>query len=360
MAQVGSDMMSSGGVGALMSPSRWMQTPPVRGSNSFPMQQSYNGPEMSPQLVVMGSGVGMTPYVEMFGHQILPSPGPDISFTPSFPVVPAQPPQQASVRKSAIKDEFQRWTQDERNQRTPSMMTPILGTQQTLTETPISSVGSKHSLSPQFSQQVQQTAPQRQRYMKVDYGMTPPPQAYPYAPALVGNIPSYPMPMQHLQPPPGTQFEYFDAETKEEPMFARDYHPAYMRQPMPYHEDYYQQMPPGEKLKREQAYGAEAEISSMHRPRTGVTIARKEDASTPAEDDNVVDKQLLKQIRSRDAASKQRSRQKDYLIKLERDNVKFKERVDTLVQQNERLRLDIRMKTGPDRARPPSQARGKK
>mmetsp|Transcript_10777 Transcript_10777/g.44910 ORF Transcript_10777/g.44910 Transcript_10777/m.44910 type:complete len:99 (+) Transcript_10777:1489-1785(+) len=98
----------------------------------------------------------------------------------------------------------------------------------------------------------------------------------------------------------------------------------------------------------------------MHRPRTGVTIARKEDASTPAEDDNVVDKQLLKQIRSRDAASKQRSRQKDYLIKLERDNVKFKERVDTLVQQNERLRLDIRMKTGPDRARPPSQARGKK
>eukprot|EP00189_Rhodosorus_marinus_P007478 CAMPEP_0184753690 /NCGR_PEP_ID=MMETSP0315-20130426/44227_1 /TAXON_ID=101924 /ORGANISM="Rhodosorus marinus, Strain UTEX LB 2760" /LENGTH=358 /DNA_ID=CAMNT_0027233075 /DNA_START=877 /DNA_END=1953 /DNA_ORIENTATION=- len=358
MAQMGSDMMSSGGVGALMSPSKWMQTPPVRGSSSFPVQQPYNGAEMSPQLVVMGSGVGMTPFVELFGHQILPSPGPDNGFTPSFAVVPAQAPQQASVRKSAIKDEFQRWTQDERNQRTLNMMTPNLGAQ-SFTETPISSVGSKHSLSPPFSQQVQQPAPQRQRYVKVDCGMTPP-QAYPYAPALIGNMPSYPMPIQHMQPPPGTQFEYFETETKNEPMFAREYHPGYVRQPMPYHEGYYQQIPPGERVNREQIYGAEAEISSMHRPRTGVTIARKEEATTTGEDDDVIDKQLLKQIRSRDAASRQRSRQKDYLIKLEQDNSNFKERVDTLVQQNERLRLDIRMKNGPDRARPPSQAQGKK
>lgn len=89
----------------------------------------------------------------------------------------------------------------------------------------------------------------------------------------------------------------------------------------------------------------------------GKIIAKKETQEVKESAEEVIDKKLQKQIRSRAAASRQRSRQRDYLTKLTDYNVQLRKKVDVLLQQNERLRLDIRLggqpqaitATGPDK-----------
>eukprot|EP00190_Bangiopsis_sp_CCMP1999_P007790 CAMPEP_0198724068 /NCGR_PEP_ID=MMETSP1475-20131203/1567_1 /TAXON_ID= ORGANISM="Unidentified sp., Strain CCMP1999" /NCGR_SAMPLE_ID=MMETSP1475 /ASSEMBLY_ACC=CAM_ASM_001111 /LENGTH=356 /DNA_ID=CAMNT_0044485461 /DNA_START=172 /DNA_END=1243 /DNA_ORIENTATION=- len=318
----------------LISPAVWAQTPPVLGPGGVPASGTGFGTGLmdgfSPLFAAGTSGMasgmatGMTPFAEMVSPGFYYSASPELTFNPAVPAANGQQGQSfQSMRKNAIRSKFQNVfvNNEERAAHspvgeldsTPVTTSPLPDQSSMPTPTPPSG---KHACPSPIGHVFQPT--------KGQTGQLQPANMYQHMQGSMGMA-GYPIPAPSHSP--GMPYDPYVMHQKQEPMYAHDYRGQQMRQYPGYPPEFYYPAPPMHaRMKPEIMYVPQKQLAppAPVKP-VGAVIAKKGGAEEKAAREEITDKKLLKQIRSRDAASRQRSRQKTYLQKMEQENRHLKD-----------------------------------